>query len=308
MAACRRAPAHPYITYFNADNALSLRYPSNWTTQEADQGGTWYRYFLAPPAGEQRKSAVSVTLLAGPLAGSLDAHAQSYLAGNSVLSSRDATRQGAAGKAWRFAAPDGATRYSLLLLQEQQRVYGLYGQGDAARFEEHAPVLDEIEASLTLERPAHYPEHRNDKLAFSLRVPSSWPLNRSFSGGSTYLMQFTSPVLGVDRRQVLHGSLTLTVEPSPGDGSLDAFYKAIRNRLGEPFRVLSHASWNDGYVDQERTETPVTVSRLKRFYRVHQGRGYSLVFEARDDVFHRASRWCDIIAATLKIGPEVTQP
>jgi hypothetical protein len=170
------------------------------------------------------------------------------------------------------------------------------------------PVLDEMETSLTLERPALYPEHRNDKLGFSIRVPSSWPVNRSFSGGGTYLMQFTSPALGVERRQIIHGSLTLTVEPAPGDGSLEAFYGAIRDRLGEPFRVLSHASWKDGYVDLERTETPVTVSRLKRFYRVHEGRGYTLAFEARDDVFHRASRWCDIIATTLKIGTEVTQP
>jgi hypothetical protein len=121
-------------------------------------------------------------------------------------------------------------------------------------------------------------------------------------------MQFTSPPLGAEDGQTVHAALTLTSEAAPGDGSLDVFYKAIRGRLGEPFRVTSHAPWKDGYVDVERAENPLAVSRVKRFYRVHQGRGYTLAFEARDDVFHRVSRWCDIIAATLAVGPEVTQP
>ena len=31
-------------------------------------------------------------------------------------------------------------------------------------------------------------------------------------------------------------------------------------------------------------------------------------FEARDDIFYRASRWCDLIASSLKIGPELGAP
>ena len=218
------------------------------------------------------------------------------------------SRDGLTGKAWRLGSPDGLTRYSLLLARHEDRIYGLYGRGEAAAFAEHAAAVEEMERSLNLERPALYPEHRNDKLGFSVRVPASWKTTRNFSGGGTYLMQFTSPALGAEGRQTVHAALTLTSEAAPGDGSLDAFYKAIRLRLGEPSQVLDHAPWKDGYVDLERSESPVSISRVKRFYRVHQGRGYTLAFEARDDVFHRVSRWCDIIAATLAVGPEVTQP
>jgi len=51
-----------------------------------------------------------------------------------------------------------------------------------------------------------------------------------------------------------------------------------------------------------RTETPVAVSFVKRFYFAEAGRGCSLTFEAREDVFPRASRWADFIASTLRFG------
>jgi len=269
----------------------------------------WYRYFLGPPTGPQRKPAVSVTLLAGPLAMDLEEYAQTYLAGNTVASRREEKRQGARGKSYMFASPDGATRHSLLLLQEESRVYGLYSQGEARLFERQFPVLDEMARSLTLERPASYPEERNDKFGFSIRIPPSWRETRSFSGGETLLTQFTSPAMGADKSgQTVHASLTLTVEPLPAEGTLDNFYKATRAKQGEAFRVVSHSTWRDGYADVLRSETPIAESRVKRFYRLAGGRGYSLTFEAREDVYPRASRWCDMIAGTLRTGTEVQQP
>ena len=51
-----------------------------------------------------------------------------------------------------------------------------------------------------------------------------------------------------------------------------------------------------------RIETPVAISYVKRFYFAEGGRGCSLTFEAREDVFPRASRWADFIASTLRFG------
>ena len=303
-AACQRRAAHPFVTYFNPEPPLTLQMPSNWTSELIEQEGRSYRYFMAPATGSARKPAVSVALLAGT-GGSLDEHAQRYLAGHTVTSTRDVTREGLTGKSWRLSSADGATRYSLFLAADAEGVYGLYGQGEAAPFEANAAALEEMEKTLTPQRPEGWPPHRNEKLGFTLRVPTSWKTTRNFGGDATYLMQFTSPPLGAENGQTIHAILTLTSEAAPGDGTLEPFYKAIRARLGEPSRVLGHAAWEDGYVDTERSESPVSVSRVKRFYRVHGGRGYTLAFEARDDVFHRVSRWCDLIAATLAVGPEV---
>jgi hypothetical protein len=301
---CSRRPAHPFVTYFNPEPPLTLRLPANWTSDQVDQQGVAYRYFLAPPVGSPRKPAVSVALLdeAGQ---SLDDPSRRYLTGQNVTSTRDATRAGLRGKSWRFASPDGATRYSLLLLEGGGRVYGLYGQAEAGHFAEHEAALDEMEKSLALEVPAEYTEHRGDDPPFTVRVPPSWKSTRKLAGGGSTLMQFTSPPLGADGGQTVHAILSLTAEPAPGDGGLDAFYKSVRARLGDASGVVGHEPWRDGYADLERTETTLSLSRVKRFYRVHGGRGYTLAFEARDDVFHRVSAWCDIIAATLAVGPEV---
>ena len=308
-SACRGAPREPLVTYFDADRGLSVRYPSGWRSDEAEQDGMWYRYFLGPPTGPQRKPAVSVTLLAGPLGMALEDYAQTYLAGNNVASSREESRQGARGKSYMFTSPDGSTRHSLLLLQEESKVYGLYSQGEAPLFERQFPVLDEMARSLTLERPASYGQEREDAFGFSIRIPPSWRETRRFSGGGTLLMQFTSPAMAADKDgQTVHGSLTLTVEPTPAEGGLQAFYKATRTKQGEAFQIVSHAPWKDGYLDVLRSETPIAESRVRRFYRVSGARGYSLTFEAREDVYPRVYRWCDIIADTLKIGAEVHQP
>jgi hypothetical protein len=304
--ACRRSPPDPLITYFNSDFALSVRYPASWRTDEAEQDGMWYRYFLGAPSGTQRKPAVSATLFAGPLAMPLEDYAQKYLAGNPVGTAREEKRAGAQGKAWRFASADGQTRHSLLLLADATRVYGLYSQADAPLFERHLPTIDEMERSLNLERPESYPEIRNDKFRFSIRIPPSWRSSRTFSGGGTYLTQFTSPALAADRSgQTAHASLTLTVEPMPAGASIDGFRAEAMRRLGEPFKVLSHTPWNGGYADVLWVETPMAVSRGKRFYRLADGQGYTLAFEARDDAYPRVSKWWDMIASTLKVGSEV---
>ena len=86
----------PFLTYFNPEHALTLHYPSSWKAEQAQQDGVSYRYFLAPPPVPTAKPAVSVTLVAGPLGVGLDQYAQTYLAGNTVQSSRGESPAGRA--------------------------------------------------------------------------------------------------------------------------------------------------------------------------------------------------------------------
>ncbi len=306
-AGCRGGETkEPYLTYFNAEHALSVRYPASWKTEQATNGEQTYRYFQAPNFGEARKPAVTVLLIAQTLAGTIDQYAQTTLAGQTISTTRDEERPGAKGRWWAALSPDGATRHQLLLLQEEGRVYGLHAQGPAAGFREQEAAVAEVMKGFALERWALYTDERNDQYRYAIRVPPSWKATRSFSGQGTYLKQFTSPVLGVDPGgQTVHASLTLTAEPVPAGTTSAAFYRAANAKLGENFQLISHSEWKDGFVDLLRTETPMAESRGKRFYRVAEGRGYSLAFEARDDVYPRVSRWCDMIAASFKAGPEI---
>lgn len=306
--ACRGGTDGPLVTYFHAENALSLRYPARWTVHLAEQGTVRYRYFRAPDEGG-KASSVTVTLVSQPaLTGSLDDYARQLLEGAAVQETRDEARGAARGKRWRAQSADGARRHSLLLLQEGARAFGLHAQGDAAAFAAALPGVETIEGSFGVERPDAWADQRNTDFAFALRLPDSWQRTRSLAGNGAYLTQYLSPPVGVDPGgQTVHVSLTVTVEPAPGDGSPAAFRQAARTKLGDAFKLTGEAPWRDGLQDVFLTETPIAVSRSKRFYRTAGGRAYGLTFEAREDVFARVSRWCDLVASTLRVGPEAAQ-
>jgi hypothetical protein len=295
-----------FVTYFNGDHALSVRHPASWHSDQAEQAGVWYRYFLAPPAGPENRAPVSVTLLAGASGASVEEYAQSYLAGHTVSSSKAEERQGIPGRSWQFTSADGRTRYRLLLLARDGRVAGLYAQGDAVAIEKSAAILDEMWSSLTVERPDLYPVHHWKPFDASLGVPESWRQTREFSGGGTTLVQFASPPLGTDKRQTIHAALSVTLEAVPDGGGLREYYDATRRKLGDNYQVSSHQAFRGGYVDVMKTETPLAVSYIKRYYFADGGRGCSLSFEAREDVFPRAARWADYIASTLHLGAAAT--
>ncbi len=228
------------------------------------------------------------------------------MADGRVTSSGDDERQGARGKRFTFDSADGAARHALVLVQDGPQVLGLHAFGSTAAFDAQRALLEDVERSFTLERPALYPVDADGRFGYAVGIPASWRSARGMSGNGSLFKQWTSPALSLESNgTTVHLSLSLNVEPLPAGADVDSFYARIRATLGEAFKVAGHAPWRDGYVDVMTTETSMAASRIKRFTRVAGGRGYSLVFEARDDVFPRVSRWCDMIAGTLKVGPEV---
>ncbi len=296
------------MTYFNGDFAVSLRHPASWKAQQAEQEGVFYRYFLGP-TGLHNKPTVSATLLVGRPGTHLEEYAATYLGGNAPGRVHDEERQGAKGKSYAFSSADAAMRYDLLLVEEQGRVYGLYSQAEAASFDRYSSVLGEMRKSLTLERPAFYVERRNEAFAYSFRLPPSWRETRHFTGAGRAILQFTSPPLAADKtRETVHASLSLSVEPAAPDVTLESYYQQSRVNLGEGFVILEHKAWRAGYLDVLRTETTLSMSQLKRYYKVEGGRAYSLTLEAREDVFARVGRWYDLIASTFRTGNEMKTP
>jgi hypothetical protein len=303
---CRGGSREPLLTYFNGDFGFSVRYPASWRSQQAVEGGVFYRHFLGPSGSAGKPSLAATAFVASP-GRALASLAESYTANATGVVTRDEAVAGAKGKSYAFASPDGATRQTLLLIEDHGRVYGLHLHGESAVVERETALLDEIRKSFTLERAEAYPETRDDALGFAVRIPESWRETRHFKGGGNAVIQFSSPAIAADKGgETVHASLSLSVEDAPGDGSLDAYYRASRAKLGESFLVLDHDSYaGGGYLDRLRTETQVATSEVKRLYRVSGGRGYSLTLEARDDVYVKVARWYDLFAATLRVGDEI---
>ena len=310
-ASCRSGE-RTLVTYFSNTHGLSLKHPSDWKSEEKEQDGVWYRYFVAP-GKDGRPSNLSATLFVAPFTEDLDGYARTYTAGQPAAASSDA-RPGLRGRAYAFDSKDRSTRHLLLVLApdaagastvQAPAVFGLHFQGEPGAFQGERRTIDAMAASLSLERAVLYPDHLNPAYGFALRVPTSWTSERTLSGGDSYLGQYRSPALSADSKgRTSHASLTMAVQKAPGDGSLDAYYRSIRDGMGDAFPVLSHEAWKGGYADLMRTETQVSESRIKRYYRVAGGRGYSLTCEAQEDVFTGMDRWCDIIASSLRVGPE----
>jgi hypothetical protein len=305
LGACGAGGRDPLLTYYSGDHGLSLRYPASWRTDQSVREGVWYRTFTAPATTPQTAGGVTATLFAGPFDGGVEGCARRYLAGTKLTASHDEEREGVKGRFFDYTAPDGATRSTLLVFAEGADVVGLHVQGEGTAWGRSEAVLRQMATSLSFEKPDTYPRFRDPRFRVAIGMPRSWTESRTFSGGKSLMAQFTSPALAADKGgQTAHASLTLTVEPLSGDTTLDAFYSDTRLKLGGAFEVLSHKRWRDGYADLLSAETPLTISRVKRFYRVSGDRGYGLAFEARDDVLPRVSRWCDAIAATLQVGDE----
>jgi hypothetical protein len=304
--ACRRDSGGPLLTYYNGQYRLSVKYPFGWKTESAEQEGVWYRYFLSPPTAPDNRPSLSVTLLSGELKGTLEDYAQSYLAGNPVMSTREETRAGAKGRSWRFTSKNGSMHHSLVLIAAGGRVHGLYAQGASGPFAAAESVIVAMEESLNIETPALYPLIREVSQGYSLRIPPTWEQTQKLSSQGKSVVQYTSPALGAERnRQTVHASLTLTVEPLKPGVDLEQFYSAAMAKHGDTFLVVSHEPWRGGYADLVRMETSMASSELRRFFRVDGGKAYTLSFEGRDDIFPRVSPWCDLIASTLMVGSEI---
>jgi hypothetical protein len=300
VTSCRRSRGDVFLTYFDRNRATSVRYPSSWESGAASEGGMAYRHFLAP-GQSGGKSALSASLLDAPLSGSLLDYANSVAAGAKIEAKREETRGGAGGLSLVYSK-DGR-RYGIVLVEEQGHAHGFYVQGEEGVFERQRAVVDEMMASFNLERASTYPVQAYERFGYALRVPPSWRESRKMSSSTadTSMVQLVSPPAGVDRdRSTVHVSLTIASEPVK-KGGLEEFYSATREKLGDAYKVTSHAAWREGYLDTESIETPVAMSRAKRFYRVAGGRGYTLTFEAREDVFYRLSAWCDLIASTFEV-------
>jgi hypothetical protein len=282
---------------------VSFRYPGSWTGSWGERDGRRYQYLHSPVSGAKQQADAWAQASAFPAPASLDDYARSQMEGAKTLATQDESRPPAHGRSYLYEKPDRELR-ALLLLQDGERLYVLEAGARAGEPDAYRRALEEMTRSFTLERPAAYPVLSDKRFGFAIGLPASWRETQRFSGRGRLLLQFLSPALAADRqRDTVHSSLALTVEPLDRDeDSLEAYYAATRKRLGVAYTLLSHAPWgSDGYVDVMHVETPMSASRVKRFYRVAGGRGYCLAFEAREDVYSKVARWCDLIAGTFKV-------
>lgn len=301
LLACR-AP-DPVVSFLDEESGLSFTHPPRWTVGLAEQEGQRYRYVTAPKVGDD-KEALSITLISPTPAASADAVGAAYLSGAfGVVMTTDA--RGAA--TWTFKDQAGVSSRLRVAPAGDGRFVGGWARGSDAAMKLYEARIEALLASLRFENASQWPEERFAGLA--VRAASTWTRGSRLSNATNASMQFKSPPLVVDKgMDTIHGFVTLTREPVPPPGDLEAFYKMVKGRASDTVARLDHADWPPtpgldrpaGYADYLRSGTPLTSTRIRRWITVRNGVGLTFTCEARADAFERLDPWCRRMAPTVR--------
>ena len=299
--ACR-AP-DPLLSFLDEESGLSFNYPPRWTVGFAEQDGLRYRYITAPKVGDDPE-ALSITLIAPTPAASADAVAAAYLSGAfGVVMTPEA--QGAI--TWNFKDQAGVSSRLRVAPAAAGLFIGGWARGSDGAMKRYEGRIDSLLASLRVENAAQWPEERFAGLA--VRAAPSWTRGSRLSNATNASLQFKSAPLFVDKgTDTIHGFVTLTKEPVPPPGDLEAFYKMVKGRASDTVARLDHADWPTtpgldrpaGYADYLRSGTPLTSTRIRRWITVRRGVGLTFPCEARADAFERLDPWCRKMAPTVR--------
>jgi len=300
--ACR-AP-DPLLSFLDDESGLSFTHPPRWSVGFAEQEGTRYRFLTAPKV-DGDKEALSVTLVSPTVAPSLPALAEAYLDGGSDVTTEPAPT---GGTEWSFRDSSGLPSRLRLSPLSDGRFFGAWARGSAEAMRLYKRRLDILFESLRVEDPSTWPEDRFAGLA--ARAPEGWTRGSRLSSPTNATMQFKSLPLAVERTTAtIHGFVTVSREPVPPPGDLEAFSRALKDRTSDTVVVLQHQPWPEdpsvqrgaGYVDFMRSGTTLTSTRIRRWISVRNGVGLILSCEARADAFDRLDPWCRRMARAVRL-------
>ena len=293
----------PQLAFLDDESGLSFSHPPRWTVGVADQAGVRYRYLTAPKIGED-KEALSVTFISPAAAASADAVAAAYLSGAFGV----VTAPGRGGATtWTFKDQAGVSSRLLVAPSSEGRFFGAWTRGSEAAMKRYEGRIDNLMASLRVETPSEWPDEKFAGMA--VKAAPSWSRGSRLSNATNASMQFKSPALFVEKgTATIHGFVTLTKEPVPPPGDLEAYSTMVRNRASDTMARLDRSAWTptpgldrpEGYADYLRSGTPVSSTRIRRWITAKNGVGLTFTCEARSDAFERLDPWCRRMAATVR--------
>jgi hypothetical protein len=298
------ASQDPLLSFLDNESNVSFTHPPRWNVGFAEQQGVRYRYLTAPKI-EGDAEALSATIIAPAAAASAAAVAEAYLTGASEI----VASPGPAGASvWAFRDSSRVASRLQIGPAGPGRFFGAWVRGSDAAMKRYSSRIDVLLASLKFEEPAQWPEERFAGLI--VRVPAAWTRGSRLTSATQATMQFKSPPLFVEKgSSTIHGFLTVSREPVPPPGDLEAFAKLLKSRTSDTVGLIEHHPWlalegvdrASGYVDYLRSGTTLTSNRIRRWITVRNGVGLVFSCEARADAFDRFDPWCRRMAYTVRL-------
>src|SRR3990172_11868472 len=250
LVSCELRSKPALITVYNPTLQVSFPLPQGWTADEAvEQAGFHMQTFTGRSVDVPERAGIRLQIMAGPMPdGSLDEVATRYRRELKLEGGEEEYAfAGNKGKSFRFVSEDGEERSRLALVNVEGTLYGLFAGGEAKTMDAYRQALDQAWAAYSLERSKYfevYDAPGGDVLDVFIRHPKSWERTQTVTDpGKSLFVGFRSPPLAVENDgTTVHATLEVTVNQAPPSLTVEKFYAARTETLGDTYPLLEHES------------------------------------------------------------------
>lgn len=301
LAACELRSKPALITVYSPTLRVSFPLPQGWTADEAvHQAGFHMQTFTGRSVDVPDRAGIRLQIMAGPTPeGTLDEVAERYRRDLEIEREEEYSLAGVGGKAWRYVSADGDERARLALVDVEGTLYGLFARGEAPTIESHQDALDRTWAEFSLERTRYFDVYRAPGGDVLIRHPRSWERTQTATNpGESLFVAFRSPPLAVEKDgTTVHATLEVTVNQAPSDLTVEKFYAARTETLGDTYRLLEHEALEglSAISTLYHIETQLAEYLERTVYAVRDGKSFIYKFNCRNQVYRAIEPWIDEI-------------
>jgi len=310
LAACELRSKPALITVYSPTNQVSFPLPQGWTADEAvEQAGFHMQTFTGRSVDVPERAGIRLQIMAGPMPdGPLADVATRYRRELKGEGEEDYVFAGHRGKSWRFVSEDGEERSRLALVDVEGTLYGLFARGEAPTIDAYREALDRIWAGYSLEKWKYFEVYEAPGGDVFIRHPRSWERTQTATDpGESLFVGFRSPPLAVEKDgATVHATLEVTVNRAPPELTIEKFYAARTETLGDYYRLLEHESMEglSAVSTLYHVETQLAEYLERTVYAVRDGKSFIYKFNCRNQVYRATEPWIDEIVRGFFEPPE----
>ncbi len=301
LAGCELRSKPALITVYSPTLHVSFALPQGWSADEpATQAGFHMQTFTGRSVDVPERPGIRLQIMAGPMPdGSLDEVAARYRRELQVEGEGEYDFAGSRGKSWEFVSADGAERSRLALVDVDGTLYGLFARGEAGTMDSYRDALDQTFASYSLELSKQFEVYAAPGGDVVIKHPKSWERTQTATNpGESLFVGFRSPPLAVEKDgTTVHATLEVTVNQAPSDLTVEKFYAARTETLGDTYRLLEHESMaeHSAISTLYHVETQLAEYLERTVYAVRDGKSFIYKFNCRNKVYRTIEPWIDEI-------------
>jgi hypothetical protein len=301
LAACELRSTPPLITVYSPTLHVSFPLPQGWSADEAvSQAGFHMQTFTGRSVDVPERAGIRLQIMAGPMPeGTLEDVSQRYRRELEVSSERDYEFAGSRGKEWEFVSQDGEERSRLALVDVEGTLYGLFVRGESGTMDAYRRALNQTFSSYSLELAERFEAYEAPGGDIVIKHPRSWERTQTVTNpGESLFVGFRSPPLAVEKDgTTVHATLEVTVNQVPDDLTVEKFYAARTETLGDTYRLLEHESLVGAPAVSTlyHVETQLAEYLERTVYSVHDNKSFIYKFNCRNQVYRAIEPWIDEI-------------